>query len=383
MTLRFASLLACTSACYSPNPSVGAACAAGDVCPTGLICIDGLCVESGGSNGGSDGGATDAPDTTCIANGAPKPGLLTSALGSNNQDEGNMFDVFASEAITIVGFETHMTSDNTDYEIWTRPGTYVGFADTSAGWTRLGTATFTGLGGGAFTPIPITVNVTIAPGQRQAFYLTNHSANNRYHNGTQVGAILESTPELTLYEGAGINFGSTGFAGTNTPRAWEGKIHYRTGGGATLATAMSGTQTSQGVMFSVTPVKDLELSLIGVNLEPGTHDVNVYYRRGSFAGAETASAQWQLLAAAPGVVSATGSTSTPLPPLDLFLGAGAITSLYVAAPTAALNSGAPTGAAAASNADLSIAEGVSLSGAFAGVGGAVTPNIELGYGACN
>ena len=63
------------------------------------------------------------------------------------------------------------------------------------------------------------------------------------------------------------------------------------------------------------------------------------------------------------------------------LDAGMTTSLYVATPTAELRSG-PAGNTP-SNADLSITQGVSLSGAFAGVGAAITPYVEIGYGVCN
>ncbi|HEY5923690.1 MAG TPA: hypothetical protein VIV11_18540 [Kofleriaceae bacterium] len=427
-------------ACFSPTPQAGAPCGPGDACPSGLMCIDGFCVTDGsgsGSGSGSNGacvgmpngmpcgspaagecGASDTcmndacvsndqpdgsacydcaagakscatcaqgtcPDGTCTPSGSPRPGLLTSPTGANNLDEGNMFDVMATETITITSFDTNMGGGDTNYEIWTRPGTYVGFDDSSTGWTRVGTASFTSAGGGQFTPIPIFVNVTINAGQRQAFYLTNRALNNHYHNGSQVGATVVSTPELTLYQGAGVNFGSAGFAGINTPRSWEGRIHYRRGGGTTLATPMTGTTTSNGVMFSVTPTRDLELALLGVQLEAGTHDLDIYFRRGAFAGSETTSGQWKLLASAPDVVSAGRFVSTPVATsLGLFLDGGATTSFYVATPTDAELRSEAAGTSA-SNADLMINPGVTLDGAFTGVGTAVSPNVELGYGTCN
>ena len=198
-----------SGACFHPDPSAGAPCGPNDVCPTALMCIDGLCVTTGGS-GSSDGGdgggsnteCTDQPngtgcydcaagaascasctqgacvDSMCTPSGAPRPALLTSPLNANNQDEGSMFDVVAAQTVTITSFDGHLnTTGTTDYEVWTRPGTYVGFADSATGWTKVGMATFDGAGAGAFSPIPIPVNVTIQAGQRQAFYLTNKSAN--------------------------------------------------------------------------------------------------------------------------------------------------------------------------------------------------------------
>lgn len=386
-------LLALASgACYAPEPAAGAPCGPGDVCPAGLACIAGACTT--GTGNGSDGGLADAAtdgeldsgtDVTCEPSGVPRAALLTSMIVGDNSNEGNMFDVVAAETITITSFETHAdTTGQTDYEIWTRPGTYVGFADSASGWTRIGTATFTAAGEGAFSQIPIPINVTIDAGQRRAFYLTNRSSNNRYHDGTQVGAPLASTPELAIYEGAGVNFGSDGFSGTSSPRAWEGKIHYRKGGGTTLATPMAGGTSSNGVMFDVTPARDLQVAMLAVHLGAGTHDVEVYFRRGSFAGAETTAAQWTPLATIPNVVSAGASTPTMLPmPVDVLLGSGATTAFYVASDDPRLRSQAVTGSVAASNADLVIGQGVQIDGSFGSVAGAVTPNIALGYGVCN
>lgn len=433
-----------SSACFSPQPSQGAPCSVNDTCPSGLLCIQGFCVTSGGSNSdsgtdgsGSGGECSGQPDGTpcgsapvsdcaaresCVAEacvslpvsdgtacydcaaGAPKcaacaqgacedtscqpttttqQGALTSALVGGNADEGNMFDVVAAQTITITSFESHLnTTGSTDYEIWSRPGTYVGNEDSSTGWTQVGTATFNGAGSGAYSAIPIAVNVTITAGQRRAFYLTNRTANNRYHNGSAVGATLASTPELTVYEGAGVNFGTNGFGGINTPRAWEGKIHYVRTISPALATPMMGTTTGDGVMFSATPTKNLHVNRFAVHLAAGTHDVAVYFRRGTFAGSETTAGDWQLLASAPGVTSAGASMPTSLPvALDMVIESGKPTAFYVTS-SGAIRSQGVTGTNAASNADLVIGQGVTVTGMFGGAGAASTPNVELGYDPC-
>lgn len=403
------------------------------------MCIDGFCVTTGGndSDSGSGGECTAQPDGTacgsapasqcsvhesCLAEqcvsmpvadgtacydcamGAGRctgcmlgacgqtdcqpmttqqQGELTSALNANNADEGNMFDVVATQSITITSFESHLnTSASTDYEIWTRLGTYVGNEDSATGWTKLGAATFNGAGSGAYSPIPITLAVAMSAGQRRAFYLTNKTANNRYHNGTQVGATLASTPELTVYEGAGVNFGTAGFAGINTPRAWEGKIHYVRTLSPALATPMTGMTAGDGVMFSVTPTKDLQVNRIAVHLAAGTHDVSVYFRRGTFDGVAGSAGEWQLLASAPGVPSAGASMPTSLPAApDLFLASGKPTSFYVTS-TGAIRTGMAGGNPAAMNADLVIGQGMSVTGTFGGAGAAAMPNVELGYDPC-
>lgn len=425
-----------SSACFHPDPVAGAPCGDGDVCPRGLTCIDGFCVTGDGSGSGdacsgeADGTPCDSAPISectaqatclggaCVANdlpagtacydcaagaascascaqgecldsmcdpaGAPRAAELTAPLVANNGEEGSMFDVVATQTITITGFDGHLSATgNTDYEIWTRPGTFVGAADSASGWTKLGMATFAAAGPGEYTPIPIPVSVTLQAGQRQAFYLTNHASNNRYHDGSQVGAAHVSTAELTIYEGAGVNYGTTGFAGTNTPRVWEGKIHYYAGGGTTLATAMTGATSSDGIMFDVNATRDLELSLLAVHLGAGTHDVEVYFRRGSYAGNETTADAWKPLASVIGVVS-DGTRATPLPmALGLFVEAGMTTALYVTTTSENVRSQPPAGASAATNADVTIEHGVTVTGDFGGAGAAASPNVELGYGTCN
>ncbi len=429
-------------ACYAPEPAAGAPCGPGETCPTGLTCIAGVCTT--GSDGSTDAGggavcgqvddgtacgdpaasdcdvadtcaqgacvsnvATDGSacydcaagpaacascvqgactDSACQPDGAPVPATLTSPFVSNNGDEGNMFDVVAAKPLTITQFETHSsTAGATEYEIWTKPGTYVGFEGSASAWTLVGSASFMTTGQAGYTPIPISVEVTIAAGQRQAFYLTHKQLNNRYHDGTQVGSVLVSTPALMLYEGAGINYGTTGFAGKNEPRDWEGRIHFFTGGGTTLATRMAGTTFGDGIMFDATPAHDLELAALGVQLAAGTHQGSVYFRRGGHAGAETDAAAWQPLVTAMAIDSAGPGVPTWLPlPSGVYLGAGVPTGFYVVTTDDAIGSEPVTGGAtAAQNADLAISQGAVITGMFGAVAGAATPNVELGYGSCN
>src|SRR5688572_17336344 len=53
-----------SSACFHPDPAAGAPCGPGDVCPTGLSCIDGRCTTGGGS-GSSDECTAAADGTAC------------------------------------------------------------------------------------------------------------------------------------------------------------------------------------------------------------------------------------------------------------------------------------------------------------------------------
>jgi len=421
--------------CFQPAPVAGAACAEGGRCPTGLTCVAGTCLEPDdplavcvdqpdgtpcGTATESDCNAADSclggvcvtneaqagacydceagvglcltcasgacTDAACtLSAGAPTPAELTSAIVANNGDEGNMFDIVATTTITITSFETHSTTaGTTDYEIYTKPGTHVGAELNAMQWTRVGGATFALSGPGTFSPIPIPVNVTIAAGQRQAFYLTNKSLNNRYHNGTAVGTVVAQTPELTLYEGTGNNYDTAGFSTINAPRVWEGKIHYRTGGGKTLATTLTGTVESSGVMFDVAAKTGVEATLLAAHLAPGTHDVDIYFKRGTHAGAETMAKEWQRAASLQGVVAAGTNTPTSLPLASpIFIDAGTTTAFYITTSGQLRTAAGTAGTNAATNADVTIKSGVAVTGVFGGAGAGANPNVELGYGTCN
>ena len=428
-------LAAVLGGCFQPEPGAGAPCAEGGRCPSGLTCVAGTCLEPDdplalcvdqpdgtpcGSATASECNAADSclggvcvtneaqsgacydcaagaglclacaagacTDAACtLAAGAPTPAEVISGFVANNGDEGNMFDIVATTTITITSFETHSTTaGTTDYEIWTKAGTHVGAEMDATQWTRIGTATFALSGAGTFSPIPIPVNVTVAAGQRQAFYLTNKTLNNRYHNGTAVGAVLAQTPELTLYEGSGNNYATAGFGTINTPRAWEGKIHYRSGGGKTLATTFAGTVAASGVMFDVAAKTGLEATLLAAHLAPGTHDVDIYFKRGTYAGAETQAMAWQRAASLQGVVSAGTNMPTSLPLASpVFIDAGSTTAFYITTSAELRTAAGTAGANAANNADVTIKTGVAITGVFGGAGAGANPNVELGYGLCN
>jgi len=69
--MRRLAATAMLAACYAPTPPGGAPCAAGDRCPSGLTCIDGLCVESGGPadarrGDGPTGDGPPGPDAAVV-----------------------------------------------------------------------------------------------------------------------------------------------------------------------------------------------------------------------------------------------------------------------------------------------------------------------------
>lgn len=82
-----------------------------------------------------------------LANG-PDIQLQASNTAGNNH-RGNMFDIVATNDVTILSFDASPMG-NTTIEIYYKVGTWNGFANTPSAWTFIGSAPVTYTGG--FTP---------------------------------------------------------------------------------------------------------------------------------------------------------------------------------------------------------------------------------------
>jgi hypothetical protein len=176
-----------------------------------------------------------------LAGAAPAQYSLTTTYAGGNGQSGNMFDLVAhgGAAVTVLTLDGHLNAGVNNVEIWTRPGSYVGFTGSSSGWTQVGTASVTSLGTGVGTPIPIPVNVTIPAGATQAFYL-HSSAGVDYTNGSSLGAVYVQDTFLQILEG----HGGTYFALTFQPRVWNGTVHYEVGPSCVINSPGSGATVS-------------------------------------------------------------------------------------------------------------------------------------------
>lgn len=177
--------------------------------------------------------ATDPnPDVACGGPGFTPPGevpqgggSLTTLFASDNQFAGNTFDVVATTAMTITGFDVNLvTGSSTTIAIYWRPGTSVGFQDSSAGWTLLGTDTVTPGG----QDVPTFVNIgglALTPGNTYGFYVdlqSYPSTSMRYTNG---GPNTYSNADLSITTQFGK--GDPAFTGGSFfPRQWNGTIYY-------------------------------------------------------------------------------------------------------------------------------------------------------------
>jgi hypothetical protein len=156
---------------------------------------------------------------------------LCTPVGTNGQ-AGVFFDVEASSSITLTNLDGDFDAVGCNVEIWSRPGTHVGFEGSNAGWTLLGTATIVGGGIGNYVPIPITFSIPLNAGDRQAFHVvsTNNTSQNYATGSGTVGVTVTAmNAELTTFAGCG----STGLFGgcSFSPRNFMGCVHYSIGGG--------------------------------------------------------------------------------------------------------------------------------------------------------
>lgn len=171
---------------------------------------------------------------------------LVTFYATNNAQRGHMFDINAANCVTINCFEMNFSAGTSNVEIYTKTGTHVGFTNTSAAWTLIGTAlNVASAGVNVPTSIPIAVNQIIATGATRAFYITRTTLSGptiAYTNGTAVGNVLASDANITLREGTGKEYPfSTNF----TPRQFNGRVFYTVNPPCVLPIELSAFSVSQ------------------------------------------------------------------------------------------------------------------------------------------
>ncbi|HLG02715.1 MAG TPA: fibronectin type III domain-containing protein, partial [Bacteroidia bacterium] len=185
-------------------------------------------------------------DTFYVENASDPPAILTTTFAGGNSFFGNMFAVTALSNITITSFDGNVDA-TADYEIWYMQNDYntvAGATSSNAAWTFIGNATGVPSNGtGIATPIPIPVNITIPAGQTYSFYITILAGTMNYTNGTVLGNVFASNADLQFREGHGGAY----FNLVNSPRVWNGNIHYLSG-------CISATRTPLIVEVTPSPI---------------------------------------------------------------------------------------------------------------------------------
>lgn len=203
---------AADTTCTDPDSCDGAGVCLAANAADGLVCDD---CQAG------PGQCTVCGAGVCLGNCAA--GALTTLYANNNGFHGNMFDIVALTNVTISSFDANLAPGGHQMEIYYRPGTWVGFDLSSAGWTLAGTAAVNSAAADQPTPVPIAVNVSIPAGQRYAFYVTTGGTSMEYTDGTAVGNVAAQNADLQVLEGNGNQYP---FMSGFTPRIWNGTVHY-------------------------------------------------------------------------------------------------------------------------------------------------------------
>lgn len=156
--------------------------------------------------------------------GSAQASTLTTEYNSNNEQNGNIFNISAATNLTITGFDQNFYGQyTTGFDVFYRPG---GSSLTSAGWVLLDSiASLTTNVNNTPTPIPLSNDLQIAAGQTVGLYLTTTTAGDdvAYTNGSGVGNVAASNNDLTIYQGYGEAYK---FKKSYHPRIWNGKIIY-------------------------------------------------------------------------------------------------------------------------------------------------------------
>jgi hypothetical protein len=110
-------------------------------------------------------------------------------------------------------------------EVWTRPGSYVGFDANPSGWTLHSSYSVTATGSNT-TPYLITLSspILLPAGETVGFNIMSLTGGVRYTGGTNPQTTFTNS-DLTLFSDrarSGAAFGGSLF----TPRAFAGTVHY-------------------------------------------------------------------------------------------------------------------------------------------------------------
>jgi hypothetical protein len=157
---------------------------------------------------------------------------LTTAA-PNNGSGGIFMDLTpVGAALQLDSFATYFSSASgtpVSVEVWTRPGSYVGFTTSNTGWTLSQTVAGVSAGTATAATVPLTTAIILPSAATTAVYL---------HAITAGGGIrytgTSAAPPQTTWSNADVQLfsdvartGAVAFAGTaNTPRTFAGTINY-------------------------------------------------------------------------------------------------------------------------------------------------------------
>lgn len=151
------------------------------------------------------------------------------SYASNNGSRGAMFNITATNTITVTGFYANLYGGTTaKYEIYYKAGTYVGSETNAAAWTLGGSVNSLYVAANNVpTDIPIPLSVVIPAGQTYGFYVTNTASGGlNYISSAVTNVTLASDANLTMTGGVGKAYP---FSSTYSYRLFNGTVRYYVG----------------------------------------------------------------------------------------------------------------------------------------------------------
>jgi hypothetical protein len=184
--------------------------------------------------GRDPGSGEEFSGSASVIVGTPTPGDISTAA-ANNGAGGIFLDLTPNVPLRVISFETPLAGTSgtpATVQIWTRPGSYVGFDGSSAGWTLTQTVTVTRQGSLVNAMLQLEQPLTLPANQTTAVYL--QEVMGAFLNGVQYTGTAANPPQtswsnahLTLFSDVG-RAGLTPFGGTRfSPRTFAGNVNYQ------------------------------------------------------------------------------------------------------------------------------------------------------------
>mmetsp|Transcript_34503 Transcript_34503/g.74596 ORF Transcript_34503/g.74596 Transcript_34503/m.74596 type:complete len:311 (+) Transcript_34503:74-1006(+) len=130
--------------------------------------------------------------------------LSTTSVAFGNY--GVMFYVGALGDITVTSIQmyTRTIVEGAPVQVYTRPGKYIGFEGSAAGWSKIYDNPSLELLGQDISTTLIGLDVSISSSAFQSFFIWSPNGKIQYNPGTTEGALYSSNSYIEFYEGAGV-----------------------------------------------------------------------------------------------------------------------------------------------------------------------------------
>lgn len=151
---------------------------------------------------------------------------LSTTFASNNNHNGNMFDVVTlGGALTVTGFNLNLEATSYSIAVYEKSGSWVGSANNAAAWTLVGSGVVNGLGVDQASYFDVQ-DFVLSGSATSALYITSTNTGQylQYTNGTAIGNIAAANADLKILEGSGNAYS---FDTVFSPRIWNGTIIYQ------------------------------------------------------------------------------------------------------------------------------------------------------------